>query len=138
MIHAVFDANVIAAACGWRSEPFLCLVAVARRRVRSYVTDFITEEWRSTLANMEAEGVRFRRAPWPMLEWILQASRNVSPAPLAKPRSRDVKDDPYLACALAAEARFIVSRDPDLLALEKPFGVEIITPRTLLSRLRGG
>ncbi len=136
MIRAVFDANVVAAACGWRSEPFLCLVATARRRVRSYVTDFIAEEWRATLGNMEAEGVKFRRAPWPTLEWLLSASLPVEPAPLGKPRSRDAKDDPYLACALAAQAQFIVSRDPDLLILEEPFGVQIVTPRVFLNRLQ--
>jgi predicted nucleic acid-binding protein len=46
-----------------------------------------------------------------------------------------VKDDPYLACALAAGAKVIVSRDDDLLALEKPFGIQILMPRELLTRL---
>ena len=45
--------------------------------------------------------------------------------------------DPYLACALAARASFIISRDPDLLTLDKPFGVEILTPRAHLSRAAG-
>jgi predicted nucleic acid-binding protein len=36
---------------------------------------------------------------------------------------------------LAAGAKVIVSRDDDLLALEKPFGIDIITPRLLLARL---
>jgi predicted nucleic acid-binding protein len=59
----------------------------------------------------------------------------VEPAPLGKPRSRDVKDDPYLACALAAGAKVIVSRDEDLLVLQKPFGIQILTPRELLMKL---
>ena len=59
----------------------------------------------------------------------------VKPAPLGKQRSRDAKDDPYLACALSAGARIIVSRDDDLLALEKSFGIQIVTPRQLLIRL---
>lgn len=33
------------------------------------------------------------------------------------------------------EARIIVTRDEDLLVLEKPFGIHIITPRLLLTRL---
>jgi hypothetical protein len=60
-----------------------------------------------------------------------------SAAPLGKPRSRDSKDDPYLAFALGATASLIVSRDQDLLVLGKPFGVEIITPRQMLTRLVG-
>ena len=43
---------------------------------------------------------------------------------------------PRKAAALAAGAKVIVSLDEDLLALEKPFGIEIITPRQLLSRLQ--
>ena len=50
-------------------------------------------------------------------------------------RSRDLKDAPYLACALAARATFIVTRDADLLDLEKPFGIGILTPRAFLSRI---
>ena len=73
-----------------------------------------------------------------MLTWYYDRVKLVEPAPLGKQRSRDVKDDPYLACALAAGARIIVSRDDDLLALEKPFGIQIITPRELLVRLTRG
>jgi predicted nucleic acid-binding protein len=46
-----------------------------------------------------------------------------------------VKDDPYLACALGAGAKTIITRDADLLVLRKPFGIQIITPRELLVRL---
>jgi predicted nucleic acid-binding protein len=59
----------------------------------------------------------------------------VEPAPLGKQRSRDPDEDPYLACALGAGAKFIVTRDGDLLTLGKPFGIHIMTPRELLVRL---
>jgi predicted nucleic acid-binding protein len=58
------------------------------------------------------------------------------PAPLGSQRSRDADDDPFLACALASGAKTIISRDNDLLILEKPFGIEIVTPRQFLARLR--
>jgi predicted nucleic acid-binding protein len=54
---------------------------------------------------------------------------------LGKQPSRDPDDDPFLACALACDAKIIISRDHDLLALEKPFGIEILTPRQFLGRL---
>ena len=62
-------------------------------------------------------------------------ARRTEPVPLGKQRSRDAKDDPYLACALAAKAEFIISRDADLLDLGKPFGIEVLTPRAFLSRV---
>jgi predicted nucleic acid-binding protein len=70
-----------------------------------------------------------------LLNWYCDQVKLVEPAPLGKQRSRDAKDDPYLACALGAGAKIIVTRDGDLLALEKPFGIQIITPRELLTRL---
>jgi predicted nucleic acid-binding protein len=59
----------------------------------------------------------------------------VEPAPLGKRRSRDARDDPFLACALASRAQFIVTKDKDLLALDKPFGVEIVPPREFYRKL---
>jgi len=41
-------------------------------------------------------------------------------------------------CALAARAEFVITRDPDLLELEKPFGIQMLTPRAFLSRLQAG
>lgn len=87
---------------------------------------------------MEAKGAKFRRSPWPTLEGLIALSRLVVPAPLGKPRSRDATDDPCLACALAVRAQFIVSRDPDLLDLGKPFGIELLKPRALLNRFHAG
>ncbi len=138
MIRAVFDASTVVSGCGWGAESYQCLVAVARRRVRSFATEAILNEWRETIAELEAEGTKFRRDPTPMLEWLLGVSHIVAPAILGKQRSRDPKDDPYLACALAARAAFIIARDTDLLDLGKPFGVEVVTPRDFLNRLRAG
>jgi putative PIN family toxin of toxin-antitoxin system len=134
MILAVFDCNVVMAAIGWRSEAFHCLVNVARREVQPFVTTPIIEEYRRTALNMEREMI-FPRSPWPALEWFISACSEVEPAPLGKQRSRDKTDDQYIAGALAAKAGYIVSRDPDLLALQKPFGISIVTPRQLLSHL---
>ena len=122
------------AAVGWKNEPYFCLAQVARRRVRAFITDFIIEEYNRVATEMEAEKI-FRRSPWPTLNWFVSMCRHVPPALLGKPRFRDIKDDPYLACALSAQADFIVSRDQDLLEMGKPFGIEILTPRSLLSRL---
>ena len=134
MIRAVFDCNVVMAAIGWRSEAFHCFISVAKREIQPFATGAIVQEYRRTALNMEREKI-FARPPWPALEWFIAACFEVEPAPLGKQRSRDKTDDSYLTCALAARASYIISRDPDLLVLEKPFGISIVTPRQLLSRL---
>lgn len=135
---AVLDSSIVIAGCGWGAEPYLCLVSLARRRFQSVATEPIIEEWRDALTDVAAEGTKFRRDPWPTLHWLIGKTTLFQPVPLGKQRSRDANDDPYLAAALAARAEFIVTRDPDLLTLGKPFGVEILTPRAFLSRLHFG
>jgi predicted nucleic acid-binding protein len=63
-------------------------------------------------------------------------ARWLEPAPFGRQRSRDVKDDAFLAAALTARARYIITRDDDLLVLGKPFGIEIITSTEFLRWLR--
>ena len=74
--------------------------------------------------------------PEPWLNWIERKAKVYEPAPVGKQRSRDPDDDPFLACALASGAKVIISKDNDLLILEKPFGIEILTPRQFLPRFR--
>jgi predicted nucleic acid-binding protein len=131
-MRIVFDAGVIFAGAGWRGEAYLCLVAFARRRVQAFATAQTLEELRDLVEEKKA---LFRHPPWTILNWYSSRVRLVEAAPLGKPRSRDRKDDPYLACALAAGAEAIVTRDEDLLGLDKPFGIAMLTPRALLSRL---
>ena len=131
-MKVVFDAGVVFSAAGWRGEAHRCLLAMAHRQVMAYATEVTLAELRNLL---EDRGDRVKYPPVTTVDWYCERVKLVAPAPLGKQRSRDVKDDPYLACALAAGAKFIVSRDDDLLTLEKPFGIQIITPRELLTRL---
>ncbi|MGA9780003.1 MAG: putative toxin-antitoxin system toxin component, PIN family [Limisphaerales bacterium] len=128
----VFDAGVVFSGAGWRGEAHRCLLAMAHRRVFAYATEETLKELSNLLID---RGDKAKHPPATTLNWYLDQVKRVEPAPLGKQRSRDVKDDPYLACALAAGAKIIVTRDDDLLALGKPFGIQIITPRELLVRL---
>jgi putative PIN family toxin of toxin-antitoxin system len=131
-MKVVFDAGVVFSAAGWRGEAHRCLVAMARRQVIAYATGETLNELRNLLVD---RGNKIKFPPVTTLTWYYDRVKLVESAPLGKQRSRDAKDDPYLACTLAAGAKFIVSRDDDLLALEKPFGIQILTPRELLARL---
>jgi len=131
-MRIVFDAGVVFSAAGWRGEAHRCLVAMAHRQVIAYATGETLQELRHLLAD---RGEKAKFPPVTTLNWYCDQVKVVEPVPLGKQRSRDAKDDPYLACALAAGAKIIVSRDDDLLALQKPFGIQIITPRELLTKL---
>jgi len=130
-MRVVFDAGIVFSGAGWRGEAHLCLVAMARRRVVAYATVETLDELRRNAGEI---GFKAARSPYTILDWYYRTVKTVTPAPLGKQRSRDSKDDPYRACALAAKAKMIISRDKDLLVLEKPFGIEIVEPREFLKR----
>jgi putative PIN family toxin of toxin-antitoxin system len=127
----VIDTNTFIAA-GWRTNAHARRVfaGVARRRFRMAVSTAILEEYRGVSQRPRFMGKNYAG----LLAWIEKYAVVVEPAPLGKARSRDAKDDIFLACALSSGARLIVSSDHDLLELEKPFGIEIIQPAKFIAR----
>lgn len=133
-MHVVFDANVIVAAVGWNGEGFRCLRAMARRRCFAVGTAATIEETREQCERIIADE-DFQHNAAARLDFYLERVRLVEPMPLGKRRSRDPKDDPYLAAALAVPGAVVVTYDRDLLALERPFGVHILRPGPFLAAL---
>jgi putative PIN family toxin of toxin-antitoxin system len=133
-VRVVLDANVAAAAIVFRGEAWACLLRIARRQAFAFGTEFTLEETSTTVTEL-AQAKKSRHNVGGVLAWYLEKVKTVEPAALGKPRSRDPKDDPYLAAALAARAA-IVTYDKDLLDLGKPFGIEIMRPATFLNRFK--
>ena len=134
MTAAVFDTNVLVSGLlSPNGPPGKLLDAILDGFCQPVVTDSILAEYETVVPERLREEIP-DLDPEPKLAWIRAKSRLFEPAPLGKQRSRDLKDDPYLACALAARAQCIITYDRDLLSLGKPFGVEIIRPAELLRR----
>jgi putative PIN family toxin of toxin-antitoxin system len=70
------------------------------------------------------------------LQSIRQAALIVADLPPLSGLVRDPNDDMVLACAVAAEASYVVTRDDDLLSLGNYAGAEIVSPEALLTVLR--
>jgi putative PIN family toxin of toxin-antitoxin system len=134
MIRAVYDCNVVLSGIGWNGSARECLKLVAERRVFLYVTDELLTEYESVIPETLAEEVP-EVNPHPKLAWIKSKARLVEASPMGKRRSRDAKDDVYLAAAMGASAEYIVTYDKDLLDLDRPFGIEIVRPAEFLRRL---
>lgn len=133
-MRVVLDANVAAAGIIFRGEAWACLVKLARRQAFAFGTEFTLEETSGTVTEL-ARLKKSHHNVGGVLAWYLEKVKTVEPAPLGKQRSRDAKDDPYLAAALTAKA-IIITYDKDLLDLGKPFGVEVIRPAAFLNRFK--
>jgi len=135
MTTVVLDTNIIIGAIYWpRSTARRCLAGFARRLYGVAVTHAVFHEYEEIAFELQPRFLACNSAG--ALAWLRLKAWWVEPAPLGKPRSRDPKDDPFLACALGSRARFLVTRDNDLLVLGKPFGIETITPDRFLVWLR--
>ncbi len=134
MIRAVYDCNVVLSGIGWNGSARKCLKLVAERRVFLFVTDELLAEYESVIPETLAEEAP-EVNPHPKLAWIKSKARMVEASPLGKRRSRDAKDDVYLAAALGATAEYIVTYDKDLLDLDRPFGIEVVRPAEFLRRI---
>ena len=133
-MNVVADTNVVVSAIFWAGESRACLVLWAQRRFHLAVTIPMLREYREIAYRVGGKILEVNPEPW--LKWIERKAKIYEPTPMGKQRSRDPDDDPFLSCALASNAKFIVSKDEDLLVLQKPFGIEILTPRKCLARFR--
>jgi len=127
----VIDTGVLISAIGWRGPAHRCLALIARRRCRLVVSADIIAEYDSRVPAVLAQEAPQANALG-ALAWLRAKALSVEPAPLGRQRSRDVKDERFIAAALAANAKAIVSYDRDLLALEKPFGIPMMRPAGFL------
>jgi hypothetical protein len=81
------------------------------------------------------KGARTKADPTLWFEDIVVLSEMVSGATAIPPLSQDPDDDKYVAAAIEGRASFVVTGDPDLLALKEHEGVRIVNPRSFLNLL---
>lgn len=126
----VIDTNVFLAAVFWKGVGRKCWALYAGRHYPIAVTPDILREYQS---KAQALARRFPQVnPNPFLRWIENECPQFVPSPLGKQRSRDASDDMFVACALASRAKYLITRDSDLLSLGKPFGIIVITDEQFL------
>jgi putative PIN family toxin of toxin-antitoxin system len=98
------------------------------------ISEHIFAEYKRVLHAVNTEE-GFNTDPEPWLDTLSSSALWVTPVTLDKAVCRDRSDDKFIEAALAAGARTLIARDADLTVLQKPFGIEIRTPRAWLSRL---
>jgi predicted nucleic acid-binding protein len=135
---AVLDSSVVVSGIGWRGGDARAVLRMLARRVfMSAQTPWLTAEWTETVERVAREEKRWQNTNWrAWLDWLKRASVPFEEIPIRVTVRRDPKDDPVVMSAVAARAHFIVAYDPDLLDLEKPYGIACVTPREFLSSVR--
>lgn len=134
MKTAVIDTGVFVAGVFWRHEPHLCLKAWLRGILLPVITEAIFAEYETVLHRIKREqGFEVETSLW--LETLRTSAMWVTPLSLGQKVCRDPTDDKFIEAALAARVSTVIARDRDLTVLEKPFGIDMQTPRVWLGTL---
>lgn len=138
MLRAVLDANVfVSAFVRPEGPPGRIVESLLRDQTFELVlSEAIIEE---TLRALEYPRVRkaarthVRPDLW--FEDLIVLAELVSGAYAIPALSEDPDDDKYVAAAVEGRASFVVSGDPDLLAIGEHEGVRLVSPRSFLDLL---
>ena len=135
-MRIVLDTNVLLSGVFFGGQPALVVGACARGEIGFAVS---TEIWAEYERAGNGLAKKHPAALFPQFLNIL-ATRAciVRPVELDRRWCSDPNDDMFVACALAAEADFIVSGDKALLALDGVLPFPVVKPAEFLARLEGG
>ncbi len=136
MIRAVADTNIVVSAFLWGGTPRRILDAARRGTLMLFTSAALIAELEDVLSR-EKFAKRITdvgSSVTDMLGDYLALAQLVRPAAHSA-IVRDPDDDQVIACALAAEAKVIVSGDLDLLALGSYQSIDILSAAQMLRRL---
>jgi uncharacterized protein len=141
MIRAVLDTTVLVSAFlrkvpGGASHD---LLRFAESGYELFTCDAILEEMARVLITDERKRARYSYTQTDVAEYSQELSllgTLIDNLPEVRGVVRDPYDDVIIACAVAAGADFIVTRDKDLLSLGAYEGIEMIKPEAFLHVLR--
>ena len=126
MKKIVLDTNVYISAFAFGGEPRRVINTLIAGKAVNYISDQIIDELTSVLKRPKFgyDDAVIRT----IIYEVEQISELFNDYKVLDLVDRDIKDNHVLACALYARADYLVTGDDDLLSVEVPGKLEIITP----------
>jgi len=130
LFNVVFDTNVLISAILFGGHPRKCLELVIEGKIELYITKEIISEFEGVLKR-EKFGI-----PDETLHYIVSSldsiANFVSPEMKYNIIKKDLEDNKFLECAVAADADFIISGDTHLLDITEFRKIKILNPADFL------
>jgi len=129
-VKIVLDTNVLISGVFFAGPPYRILQAWRDGRVQLVVCLEILAEYRRVAVRLSQKhkGVDIQ----PFIDLVAVRSQIVQACPLLEPVCEDPNDDVFLACALAAKTRLVVSGDRHLLKTSGFAGIQVLRPRAFV------
>jgi len=131
-MRIVLDTNVLMSGIFFGGPPYRILQAWRDQRLQLAVCPEILAEYRRVAVRLSQRYKGIDIAT--LIDLVAVHSHIVQTVPLPKPVCDDPADDIFLACALAAGTRTIVSGDRHLLSVSGWAGIQVLRPKAFVSR----
>ena len=127
-VRAVLDTNVVVSGLLWKASPRQVLDAARDQRLSLYTSSVLLDELAEVLSRAHLAPVitAHHSSPAFLMRHYAMLAQAVTSAQITRVVAKDIDDDAVLACALAAQADWIVSGDAHLLNLKHYQGMRII------------
>jgi putative PIN family toxin of toxin-antitoxin system len=126
-VRALFDTNVLLAAFLTEGVCEKLLTRARKRHFDLITCPFILREFERILGKKFSAVKREKEAALALIAEAVSGSVEPSEMPVGACRDKD--DDKVLACAIEAEAEYLVTGDKDLLHMKTYKGIRIVAPR---------
>ena len=125
----VLDTNIFISAVFWEGKSYEIVKKAINQEIIVLISDYIIKEIEKVLTrdfNLTEQEIN------DVINAIFYFTHLIEPVEKVKIIKEDPKDDEILDCALACNAKFIISQDKHLLNLKKFRNVNIISPEEFL------
>lgn len=129
-MKAIVDTNVFLSGIFWSGPPAKILEAWSEKKIEFILSTDILEEYIrvGNILSKKYPGVSIDE----FIEHLIMSSKIYNAKPLLSSVCRDPNDDMFIACAILAKVKIIVSGDADLLELSGYQGIHVMKPRDFL------
>ncbi|HVV68187.1 MAG TPA: putative toxin-antitoxin system toxin component, PIN family [Gammaproteobacteria bacterium] len=128
----VLDTNVLISGIFWSGPPYKILKAWQNKKIKLVLSEEILKEYDFVANELAKKYPAIDLAPF--MELLTIHAELHTPVKLKEQISRDPADDMFIACALAAKVKIIVSGDKDLLTVTGLREIEVLKPSTFVQR----
>jgi len=131
-LKIILDTNVFISGIFWSGPPHQILKAWQQRKIHLVVSKEILNEYDRVSKALSEKYPAIDLSPF--IELLIIHAEVYVPVKLKEPVSRDPDDDKFIACALSAKVKIIVSGDQDLLTVSGYQGINIMNPGSFVKK----
>ena len=128
----VIDTNVFVSGIFFTGPQYCILEAWRNGRLQPAISQEIADEYQSVVDELSKQYSAIDTIP--ILDFISKNTKLIMAPNLLEPVCIDPDDDKFIACAIAANCKIIVSGDKHLLKVSGYCGIQVMKPREFVDK----